>query len=77
MKLYVCFVVNKFKNILWYWSEKCCKNTKLENDNGEYVWKHYGQVDSYDSVDEFVDFYDNRHKIMRQIFSRTDLTFGQ
>lgn len=66
MKLYVRFVVNKLRNMLWYWSEKCCKNTKLENDNGEYVRKHCGQFVSYDTVDEIVDFYDNRHKIIRK-----------
>lgn len=66
MKLYVRFVVNKLRNMLWYWSEKCSKNTKLENENGEYVRKHYGQFVSYDTVDEFVDFYDNRHKIIRK-----------
>lgn len=66
MKLYVRFVVNKLRNMLWYWSEKCCNNTKLENDNGEYVRKHCGQFVSYDTVDEIVDFYDNRHKIIRK-----------
>ena len=37
-------------------SEKCCKNVKLENNNQEYVWVYCGQVDKYDTVNEFVDF---------------------
>ena len=31
---------------------------KLENDNGKYVCVYCGQVDRYDTVNEFVDFYD-------------------
>ena len=39
---------------------------KLENDNGESVCISSGQVDRYDTVNEFVYFYDNRHNIIRK-----------
>ena len=39
---------------------------KLENVNGEYIYVYRRQVDGYDPVNEFVDFYDNRRKIIRK-----------
>ena len=39
---------------------------KLENDNGEFVCVYFGQVDRYDTVNKFVDFYDNRHNIIQK-----------
>ena len=47
-------------------SQKCCRNMKLENVNGEYIYVYWRQVDGYDPVNEFVDFYDNRRKIIRK-----------
>ena len=48
---------------------------KLENDNGKYVWVYCGQVDRYDTVNEFVDFYDDRHRIIRKSFIIESITF--
>lgn len=56
-------------------SEKCCKNIKLKNDNGKYVRTHCGQVDRYETVNEFVNFYDNRHKIIRKSVYYRSITF--
>ena len=47
-------------------SEPFCENMKLENDNGEFVCVYFGQVDRYDTVNKFVDFYDNRHNIIQK-----------
>ena len=50
----------------YYEGEKCSRNMKLENVNGEYIYVYWRQVDGYDPVNEFVDFYDNRRKIIRK-----------
>ena len=43
---------------------------KFESDNGKYVCVYCGQVDRYDTVNEFVDFYDDRHRIIRKSLCR-------
>ena len=44
----------------------CCFEQKLINDNGETVCENCGKVDSYGKIDEYIDFYENKHKMMRK-----------
>ena len=44
----------------------CCKNMKLIKDK-LLVCKNCGQVHDYLTADEYVDFYENRHKMKRKV----------
>ena len=44
----------------------CCFGRKLIKDKGKLVSKNCGKVDSYDIIDEYIDFYENKCKMMRK-----------
>ena len=46
--------------------EFCCYENNVINDNGKLVCKNCGKVDSYGIIDEYIDFYENKHKMMRK-----------
>ena len=46
--------------------ELCCDNQNMINDNGKTVCKTCGRVDSYSTVDEYIDVYENNRKIIRK-----------
>ena len=46
--------------------ELCCNNQDMINDNGKIVCQNCGNVDSYNTVDEYIDFYENNRKIIRK-----------
>ena len=49
----------------------CCFEQALIKDNGKLVCKICGKVDSYGTIDEYVDFYENRYRIRRKsIYNR-------
>ena len=43
----------------------CCDSMRLIKD-GFIVFKNCGQVNDYLTIDEYVDFYENRHKMKRK-----------
>ena len=44
----------------------CCFEWELIKDNGELVCKNCGKVDSYGTIDEYIDFYENKCKMKRK-----------
>ena len=46
--------------------ELCCNNQNMINDNGKIVCQNCGKVDSYNTVDEYIYFYENNRKIIRK-----------
>ena len=46
--------------------ESCCDKPDIINDNGKKVCKHCGLVDGYEQVKEYVNFYENIHRIRRK-----------
>ena len=44
----------------------CCNNQVIIDDNGMLVCKSCGVVQGYNIANEYVDFYENRHKIKRK-----------
>lgn len=46
--------------------ETCCDNKELINDNEKNVCRNCGQVHGYDTVNEFIDFYENMYRIRRK-----------
>ena len=44
----------------------CCSKQYIENNDGIYVCLNCGSVHSYDYANEFVNFYENMHKIRRK-----------
>ena len=46
--------------------ELCWYNQNMINDNGKIVCRNCGKVDSYNTVDEYIDFYENNRKIIRK-----------
>ena len=44
----------------------CCDNQNMITDNGRIVCKNCGEVDSYNTVDKYIDFYENNRKIIRK-----------
>ena len=44
----------------------CCESPNIINDNSCVVCQSWGVVQGYDSASEYVDFYNNRHKIKRK-----------
>ena len=46
--------------------EFCCYEHNVINDNGKLVCKNCGKVDGYGIMNEYIDFYENKHKIIRK-----------
>ena len=46
--------------------ELCCEFQDIINDDGRFVCKSCAIFQGYASVEEYVDFYENRHKIKRK-----------
>ena len=46
--------------------ESCCNKQDIINENGKMVCQNCGKVDSYNTVDEYIDFYENKGKIIRK-----------
>ena len=46
--------------------EPCCSKQDMENNNGMNVCLNCGSVHGYDYVNEYIDFYENIHKIRRK-----------
>ena len=46
--------------------ESCCSEQDMENINGINVCLNCGSVHGYDYVNEYIDFYENIHKIRRK-----------
>ena len=44
----------------------CCFERELIKDKGELVSKNCGKVDSYGTIDEYIDFYENKYKMIRK-----------
>ena len=45
---------------------ECCESPEIINDNLMLVCQSCGIVQGYDSSTEYVDFYENRHKMKRK-----------
>ena len=46
--------------------ELCCDNQNMTNDNGKIACRNCDKVDSYNTVDEYINFYENNRKIIRK-----------
>ena len=44
----------------------CCNNQNIINNKGMLVCKSCGVVQGYNFVEEYIDFYKNRHKLKRK-----------
>ena len=44
----------------------CYFERELIKDKGELVCKNCGKVDSYGTIDEYIDFYENKYKMIRK-----------
>ena len=47
-------------------AESCCSEPNMANKNGMNVCLNCGSVYSYDYVNEYIDFYENMHRIRRK-----------
>ena len=47
-------------------SDTCCNEPDFVNDNKKIVCKNCGLVDGYEQVEEYVNFYENIHRIRRK-----------
>ena len=46
--------------------EPCCSEQDMKNVNGMNVCLNCGSVHSYDYVNEYINFYENMHRIRRK-----------